>query len=193
MTRLELIQSLIDKHGYKSYLEIGVNTPAQPGFVHDSIKVETKHGVDPNVDTDFRMTSDEFFKGITESSHDIKYDLIFIDGLHLWEQVVRDIENSLKILNEGGRIVVHDTNPIEEATQRRERITDAWHGDVWKAIVQMRLRDDIYAETIDTDEGCTIIRKRPPTSSITAFYFLNENREGLLNLKSVSQWKRENL
>jgi hypothetical protein len=40
------------------------------------------------------MTSDEFFE-INKST----YDIIFIDGLHIDEQVERDIINGLKILN----------------------------------------------------------------------------------------------
>ena len=51
MTRTEIINGLIEKYGYKSYLEIGVNTPAQPGYNWTGVNIETKHGVDPNVDT----------------------------------------------------------------------------------------------------------------------------------------------
>ncbi len=181
MTRIELIQGLIDKHGYKSYLEIGVNTPKQPGYSHSSIKVDLKHGVDPNVDTTFKMTSDEFFKTNTN-----KYDIIFVDGLHLWEQAYRDIKNSLLALGENGTIVVHDCNPTTEITQRRIRASDAWHGDVWKAIVQIRLEDNVLVQTIDTDEGCAIIRK----GKAQAFDFLDKYRQELLNLTSVESWKQ---
>jgi hypothetical protein len=182
MTRIELIQTLIDKHGYKSYLEIGVNTPKQPGYSHDSIKIETKHGVDPNVDTTFKMTSDEFFNLEGQS-----YDIIFIDGDHIYEQAYRDIINSLERLNEGGTIVVHDCNPTTEITQRRIRASDAWHGDVWKAIVRVQLIPDVEVTTLDSDEGCAIIRikKNDP------FTFLDKNRKALLNLISVEQWKSQ--
>lgn len=184
MTRIELIQGLIDKNGYKSYLEIGVNTPMQPGYSHDSIKVDIKHGVDPNVDTSYRMTSDDFFK-----QNKNKYDIIFIDGLHLWEQCARDTISSLLILNDGGTIVVHDCNPTTEITQRRERASDAWHGDVWKAIVQVQMIDDVIVQTIDTDEGCAVITKGKRNS----FDFLDKNRKALLNLITVEQWKQSQL
>ena len=137
MTRTELINGLIQKNNYKSYLEIGVNTPAQPGYNWIGVDIPTKHGVDPNVDTTYKMTSDEFFeKHISQ-----KYDIIFVDGLHLHEQVYKDITNSLNFLNENGIIVVHDCNPVTEITQRRERASDAWHGDVWKAIVQLKIEN----------------------------------------------------
>jgi len=64
LSRADVINALIVRYGYRSYLEIGVNTQAQPGWSHDSIEIETKHGVDPNpaVDATFPVTSDEFLK-----------------------------------------------------------------------------------------------------------------------------------
>src|SRR6266542_1178180 len=117
LTRIEISNSLIAKNGYHSYLEIGVNTPAQPGWSHDSIVVATKHGVDPNpkAKATFPVESDEFFASHIKQ----KYDIVFVDGLHIFEQAYRDIVNSLKWLNPGGIIVVHDCNPVKEITQRR--------------------------------------------------------------------------
>jgi predicted O-methyltransferase YrrM len=62
-----------------------------------------------------------------------KFDIVFIDGLHISEQVVMDIQNSLDVLNPKGTIVMHDCLPINEAAQSRERLGDHWNGDVWKA------------------------------------------------------------
>ena len=193
MTRTEIINRLIIKYDYKSYLEIGVNTPSQPGYNWVGVAAEIKHGVDPNVDTTYRMTSDEFFKNYIKQ----KYDIVFVDGLHLHEQVYRDIINSLNNLNENDVIVVHDCNPVTEITQRRERASDAWHGDVWKAVVQLRMEDpniDIY--TVNTDEGCGIIKKGSQTlltvvdgTDVYDYNFLDKNRKEALNLISVDEFK----
>lgn len=154
MTRAELINTLITRYGYSSYLEIGVNTPRQPGYSHTSVMAKVKHGVDPNVDTTYRMTSDAFF-----ASCDGKYDIVFVDGLHLHEQVLRDVQNALRCLTPGGSLVVHDCCPTSERTQRRQRCTSVWHGDVWKAILTLRMtRPDLEIFTVNTDEGCAIIR-----------------------------------
>ena len=51
----------------------------------------------------FRGTSDNFFL-----RNKIKFDLIYIDGNHLYEYVKRDISNSLKYLNINGIIVLDD-------------------------------------------------------------------------------------
>jgi len=186
MTRTEIINHLIKRGEYKSYLEIGVNTPAQPGYNWTGVEVETKHGVDPNVDTTYKMPSDEFF----ESHISQKYDIVFVDGLHLFEQAHRDIINSLKHLNDGGIIVAHDCNPVEEITQRRERASDAWHGDVWKAIVKLRIQNpELSVVTVEADEGCGLIwRGGQQLLNFGAdddpyeYSFLEKNRVDALNL-----------
>jgi hypothetical protein len=193
MTRTEIINGLIKKNNYKSYLEIGVNTPAQPGYNWSGVEIEIKHGVDPNVDTTFKVTSDDFF----EKHINQKYDIIFVDGLHLFEQVYKDIINSLNNLNENGVIVIHDTNPVEEITQRRERASEAWHGDVWKAILKLRLEEsNIEINTVETDEGCTIIKKgtqellKPKVDDVDLYQFsvLNSYRKKILNLISPEEF-----
>ena len=109
MNRIEIIQELINKHGYKNYLEIGV----RDGSCFNAIKCESKDGVDPDLSSaaTVKLTSDEFFKR-WEAEKEVpawyKFDIIFIDGLHHADQVEKDIDNSLKYLNEGGIIVMHD-------------------------------------------------------------------------------------
>lgn len=197
MTRAQLINHLIKKNSYKSYLEIGVNTPAQPGWSHDSIDIELKHGVDPNPDVHatFPVPSDEFFATHIKQ----KYDIIFIDGLHIFEQAYRDIINALKWLNDNGTIVVHDCNPTKEITQRRERASDVWHGDVWKAILKLRTKNpDVDLYTVDTDEGCAIIKKGRQDllrfdnerNDIYTFDFLSKHRKEILKLISVNEFKQ---
>lgn len=49
------------------------------------------------------MSSDKFFK-----INKIFFDVVFIDGLHKYEQCQRDCMNSMKFLNQGGIIIFHD-------------------------------------------------------------------------------------
>lgn len=200
MTRSDIINSLIKKHDYKSYLEIGVNTPAQPGYNWVNVKIDLKHGVDPEVDTTYKMTSDEFFeKHISQ-----KYDFIFVDGLHIFDQCYRDIVNSLNHLNDNGTIMVHDSNPSSEITQRPERVTDIWHGDVWKAVVKLRLvNENVEIYTIDTDEGCSIIRKGKQEllklkngikeEDMYHYEVLDAHRKKLLNLITTEEFVKKYL
>ena len=152
MDRLNIIQSLIDKCNAKKYLEIGV----QGGYVLNNIKCDYKIGVDPDQSSKATLflTSDEFF-----SKNDELFDVIFIDGLHHADQVLRDIENSLKALSPNGYIVCHDMNPEEEIIQKVPQETGIWTGDCWKAWVHLRSkRSDLNMFVLDTDYGCGIIK-----------------------------------
>lgn len=196
MNRTQIINILIKKNSYKTYLEIGVNTPAQPGYNWDGVQIETKHGVDPAVDTTYKMTSDEFFNKHINTN----YDIVFVDGLHLFEQAYRDIVNSLNYLNDGGVIVVHDCYPKKEITQRRERASSAWHGDVWKAILKLRIENsNIQIYTVNADEGCGIIQKGSQILFKTGnsnenpytYDFFKKNKAKILNLISVKEFKKK--
>jgi hypothetical protein len=196
MTRTQIINELIDKYGYENYLEIGVNTPAQNNWNWIGINTKVKHGVDPNpeVNATYPVTSDEFFEKHVSQT----YDIVFVDGLHIFEQAYRDITNSLKWLSPNGIIVVHDCNPTTEITQRRERASDAWHGDVWKAIVKFRMEEiGLTIHTVNADEGCAIIHRGSqillpvsPDEDPYDYSFLERRRTEALNLISVEEFKQ---
>jgi hypothetical protein len=154
--RWDVINYLIDQNKYKNYLEIGV----QDYYSNcDKIKAEYKFAVDPapRNKCDFVGTSDEYFKSIDD---DIMFDIIFIDGLHQSDQVLKDIENSLHHLSEGGTVVVHDCLPTAEYQQFREDTGREWTGDVWKAIAKLKgTRNDLDIKVVDHDWGCGIIQK----------------------------------
>jgi SAM-dependent methyltransferase len=186
MTRTEIIQSLIDLHGYKSYLEIGV----QNGVNFNAIKCKSKVGVDPDRKSKATifLPSDLFFTLNSET-----FDIIFIDGLHEADQVMRDLENAYVCLNKGGVIVVHDCNPEKEIHQRVPRESKVWNGDVWKAFIRFRSDDDFV---IDTDCGVGIIMQGGGVHSVGLFDGMElnwtnfvQNRKQWLNLISVDEFK----
>jgi len=159
MNRIEIINGLIKKNGYKSYLEIGV----QAGHCFSQIVCENKIGVDPDKSSAAtnHKTSDDYFKSITFKDARKKFDIIFIDGLHHSEQVIKDIENSLLHLNEGGTIVMHDCLPTSKRMQEiplQEQCE--WTGDTWRAFLLNRIiSSDLDMCVVDCDWGCGIIRR----------------------------------
>ncbi|MCZ2339079.1 MAG: class I SAM-dependent methyltransferase, partial [Chitinophagales bacterium] len=100
-------------------LEIGVRNPNDN---YNKIMADVKYSVDPGVEfkenpVDFKMTSDAFFERLRNGEHidrNIRFELIFIDGLHLADQVDRDIEHALAFLKDDGFLVMHDCNPPTE-------------------------------------------------------------------------------
>ena len=137
--RLKILQETIDRKKYKSYLEIGCFRNELFG----NIKCEKKVGVDPYFGGTIRKTSDEFFLTNKEN-----FDLIFIDGLHMYFQAKKDILNSLKILNSDGVIMLHDCLPNNVYDQAIPRCKYIWNGDVWKAIVEFRTFEYIHVKRI---------------------------------------------
>jgi hypothetical protein len=155
MTRTDIINHLIKKIEAKSYLEIGVR---EPEGNYNKIVCENKVAIDPvPLGPDIiALTSDAFFK-----QNESTFDVIFIDGLHVADQVERDIINSLAVLNPGGYIICHDMNPTEELMQKVPiETTGAWTGDCWKAWVKLRSeRDDLGMYVLDTDYGVGVIQR----------------------------------
>lgn len=120
-----------------------------------------------------KLTSDDFFEGLKEPYkihmrdnrilHEeiLKWDIIFIDGLHESKQVDKDIQNALKHLNPGGTIVMHDCLPtslemVTVGTQQGE-----WTGDVYKSFIKFRFKN-LYAYNayvVNTDYGVGIIKR----------------------------------
>ncbi len=150
-SRVQIIQKIINKKKYENYLEIGCDQD----FNFSKIKIKNKIGVDPQFGGTLKMTSDEFFK-----ENKIYFDCIFIDGMHIYEQVRTDILNSIKFLNMNGTIILHDCLPLKIWNQIVPRIYGHWNGDVWKAIVEARTMENIDTYTCKADHGLGIILKR---------------------------------
>jgi len=207
--RTEIINFLLTlKQKESIYLEIGVRNPNNN---FNQIKASKKYSVDPGVEfkenpVDFKMTSDEFFEKLYENkllANDIKFDVIFIDGLHLANQVDRDISNALKFINDDGFIVLHDCNPLTEWHARENynyHFTPArgiWNGTTWKAFLKWRFNPLYNSCCIDSDLGVGIISKNhqigksiKPTNLFFEFSLLEENRREYLNLIDFKTFKK---
>jgi len=190
-----------------NYLEIGVRNP-DSNF--NKINAKNKYGVDPGYEfidnpVDFIMTSDEFFLKLNANeilNKEIRFDVIFIDGLHLAEQVDRDVENSLLYLKEDGFIVLHDCNPPTEYHAREDIYYDIspakyyWNGTTWKAFYKYRFNKDVSCVCVDSDFGIGVITKKKIFNSldknINPFYefkIFEANRAESINLMSFENFK----
>jgi hypothetical protein len=163
-SRTAILNALIARYQFRSYLEIGLLDPAQN---FDAIRAATKESVDPHVPATHQMTSDRFFSQLPAEA---RYDLIFIDGLHEEAQVLRDIENGMRHLSPEGAIVLHDCSPPTKWHQRpADRFVPGteWNGAVWRALVRFRqMHPRIAVRTVDTDWGCAVIRPRDPETRL---------------------------
>lgn len=149
--RSEVIQKIIDHKKFNTYCEIGCFS----NELFNKIEIKNKVGIDPVSGGTVKTTSDLFFK-----DNKLNFDIVFIDGLHHYEQVKKDINNSLRFLNLGGIILLHDCLPSNVFDQAVPRCTYNWNGDVWKAFVEIRCKEDLDSYTLYADQGIGIIFKR---------------------------------
>ena len=207
--RYDIINFLIENFNRETnYLEIGVRNPV---FNFNKINATQKYSVDPcieikGVDIDFELTSDSFFEKLRDGkilSNNIKFDVIFIDGLHLAEQVIKDILNSIDFLSDDGFIVMHDCNPpseyhaSENYEYRMSPSKDYWNGTTWKAFVEFRKRSDYYSCCIDSDWGVGVIskninfgRKNVVENPFFEFNIFDKTRIESLNLLPFDDFKK---
>jgi hypothetical protein len=151
ITRVDLVNFFIKKYKFKNYLEIG----CYRDLLFSKVQVENKVGVDPFCGGTIRLKSDNFFL-----ENKFFFDIIFIDGLHIYNQVRKDLENSLNCLNKDGIIMLHDCLPQNIFNQSVPRVDfDIWNGDVWKLIFQISETSDIIFKVLTIDHGICIIKK----------------------------------
>ncbi len=157
--RIALVNMLVSLRGGIDckYLEIGCESNA----LFDSVFSNKKVGVDPATGGTNRETSDEFF-----SSNYEKFDVIFIDGLHEYEQVRRDAINALKSLNESGWIAFHDLLPRNWKEHHVPRLQHAWTGDCWKLAFELAKSDDVDFQILNIDHGVGVLRAKKKDAGV---------------------------
>lgn len=185
-TTQDIINYLVKIKGYSRFLEIGVRHNGNKMSI-DHIECEYKDGVDIMPGRgNYTMTSDQFFKIIPDSQ---MYDIIFVDGDHEKTQVLKDIENSLKHLNEGGTILCHDINPPKEFYLASRYCNNCW--EAWAELRSTRSDLEMYALNIDLGPGIIRVGTQETYKDKIEFSweYLNTNRAQLLNEISLDEFK----
>ncbi len=146
----ELIQEIVQTINAQSYLEVGVCRKTTYDYISCSFKVCVD--TDPLSGATYTMTSDKFFEINSQS-----FDVIFIDACHNKENVLRDINNSLKCLNFKGVIITHDTLPYSPYM-----FSDQYCWNAWEAFAYLRKTNpNIFMASIETwkpeSTGCGVI------------------------------------
>lgn len=187
MERTDVVQAFIEARGLRTYLEIGVRS----GHTFLRVRAPRKIGVDPMPTIGrlkrvrwwlrngsnrrsriYRMTSDEFFARHADQLVMAGLDLGFVDGLHTYDQSLRDVDNCLAHLNPGGAVLFHDCSPPSAAAaipahtpeEARRAAGDNWEGmwcgDVYKTILHLRSqRPDLRVCVLDCDRGIGVVQR----------------------------------
>jgi hypothetical protein len=159
-----------------TYLEIGVAagaTLALAKTAHVAVGVEPvpaplEHELPPGARV-VHETSAAFFA--TRRASDVfgprPLELVFIDGLHLFEAALADFLAAERWCARESTIVLHDCVPVSRVTATRERRTRFWVGDTWKAAWALaRKRPELRIRTILTPpSGLVVVRRLDPSGA----------------------------
>ncbi|MEE9382358.1 MAG: tetratricopeptide repeat protein [Nannocystaceae bacterium] len=96
--------------------------------------------------------------------------LAFVDGLHLFEQALRDFIQIERWSVPSSVVAIHDCAPIDSLSASRVRRTTFWSGDVWKLILCLReYRGDLVVATVATaPTGLGLVSHLDPGSTVLA-------------------------
>lgn len=141
------------------YFEIGVQNGTSLNLAHNA---DRAYGIDPDPLIQqnrnqwiYRMKSDDFF----ENDHGLLgIDLGFIDGLHHYEQALRDFLNMERFCHPKSVIIFDDVLPRNQEEAARDMCPGDWTGDVWKVYGILReCRPELRMRLVDTSPTGTLI------------------------------------
>ena len=174
----ELLGRLHDLLRPATYLEIGMGDGSSMALARPGTHAV---GVDPvprlctPVAAECRIfpePSERFFArdGLDEVFASGRPELVFIDGLHTFPAVLADLAGAEALAGPGTVVVLHDTLPLDEPTQRPDRIEAFYTGDVWKLLPCLAAeRPDLDVFTVRTaPSGLTFVTGLDPTDTTLA-------------------------
>lgn len=174
--------------GIKRYLEIGV----AKGTTFFAVQAGEKHAVDPRFrfDTTCRkkfthetyhaMTSDQYFH--QNLGRETPFDLIFLDGLHTYNQTLRDFLASQALADRNTIWLLDDTVPSDSisAEPNLQKVREArkikgngddqtWMGDVFKVVAFIDSFCPQFTCLTLEGHGQTIVIQKPRDSESGIF------------------------
>jgi hypothetical protein len=214
--KTDIVHFLSDLNGYESYLEICSSTTGGQYHKIDKSRFKRCHRLmyrtpasfDDQLDINFRSPHSGT-KDLIDTMHafGLRYDIILVDSFHYFDLSFRDLTDAFGVLTGGGAIVVHDCLPPTEDLASPDYVSGAWCGVSFIAYVDFVTSGrGLRYVTVDTDYGCGIIRKsdseQPLPSNLVegwesvrhdakvAYRFMSENKDALLQLLSVDEFKK---
>ena len=146
-TAAELINYFSKTISAENYLEIGVLS----GLTFSKIEIKNKTAVDRKFSCDPKTlggsysekTSNEYFETLDKN---VKFDMIYLDGDHTFEQTLVDLMNSMEFLSDKGLIILDDVYPSDYLSSLSDHhlalklkaetneTNRNWMGDVYKTV-----------------------------------------------------------
>ena len=193
--RIALVNLLASQKTDCTYLEIGCAS----NDLYDSVPVLNKIGVDPQRGGNVRKTSDDYFH-----TNETLFDVVFIDGLHTYDQVRKDVINAIKFLKSGGWIALHDMLPRSWMEHHVPYLgAGPWTGDVWKVAFELSQTEGIEFKILKIDRGVGVLRlvkDKPTLIDLTSelsgkqfsYFYENITKLPIIEWNDAQKWLRNN-
>jgi hypothetical protein len=175
---IKFLKFLAEQQTPASYLEVGTrNGESAAQLDCDMICIDPNFALNFNVmkkrrrSLMFQTTSDEFF-----ASTDVRQiypqgiDMAFLDGLHLYEFLLRDFMNTEKYCHKNSVVLLHDCLPFRKEITNRVQTPGAWTGDVWKVLkILKKYRPEVNVIFFDCPPtGLVACTNLDPNSTVLA-------------------------
>ena len=152
MHKYDILPLFHQIHNPELYLEIGVDKGVSLRIAQQkAIGVDPAASIGGNVSQAevHLLESDVFFAKDLLAGR--KPDMVFIDGLHTFDQVLRDFRNVEKNSTKDTLVIFDDILPGHPGQTPRQLVPGAWTGDVWKIIpILKEHRPDLKITMLDS-------------------------------------------
>jgi hypothetical protein len=184
---LDFLTALHNHLTPRTYLEVGTETGSSLALAGcDAIAVDPQFQLEVTATGDrrrtffFQMPSDTFFA--TESVRELlgrPVDMAFLDGMHRFEFLLRDLIGTEAACHPRSVILLHDCVPLNPRMALRQWLpgdpsetwtSSFWTGDVWKLLpILQKHRPDLRLHVLDCPPtGLVVITRVDPASRILA-------------------------
>ena len=192
VSRAEVVNRMTGLFARPRYLEIGVAA----GETFLNVSAATKVAVDPNFNLDvaayanstqifYETTSDEYFSKHNDPQD--KFDVVYIDGLHTFEQTLRDFTNAMESLSPNGIVVIDDVLPTSYAAalssqldamlvkQATDDDDNSWMGDTYKLVYFIHaFFPSLRLRTVNDNHGQAVVWRTPRAAADFQTYSIQE-------------------
>lgn len=176
MRSLELLAEVHRRLAPERYLEIGVRRGDSLALARGlAVGIDPRYSIETELQCQvalFRTTSDDYFNQSDPlaPTGGLPFDLAYIDGLHLFEFVLRDLINAERHSSPRGVIILHDVLPRNADEAARDKHTRMWTGDAYQIIGVLRTyRPDLAVVPIATEPtGLLLVAGLDPSNTVLA-------------------------
>ncbi len=167
--KVDIVHQLATARGYRRFLEISTPVTGHMFRTMNASMFEACHRLSyrcpiewsDGAAIELRSGTSDISECLSEiRRRGTSYDVMLVDGFHVYDDAVRDLREAVALLAPGGAMVVHDVLPASWEIASPSSHMGEWSGSTFEAFLDVVLCNDaIEYYTLDTDYGCAVATK----------------------------------